>query len=195
MAWPDDIDVKDAAGVTRTAMPAPNTNGRKAAANSRPTVWSNEDYAAIGAPNEAAAAGDTSNSGLNGLFKRLLQRVTAMIAALGAPSDAAYTGSGDMTLAAGIKAMAANSVSDEPVPTSDAPYTHRRTITPGTPVTAGRAVMINCTTAGTFTLTLSSGNTIALGLAVGVAFLDKMAVTDVALSGGAAGAVSVLDYA
>lgn len=34
----------------------------------------------IGATNESAAAGDTSTSGLNGLFKRLLQRITALLA-------------------------------------------------------------------------------------------------------------------
>lgn len=37
----------------------------------------------IGATNETAAAADTSTSGLNGLMKRLLQRVTALINALG----------------------------------------------------------------------------------------------------------------
>jgi hypothetical protein len=46
MAWPDDIEVKDADNVKR-ALPVPNTNGRRAADQSRPTVWSDEDLAAI----------------------------------------------------------------------------------------------------------------------------------------------------
>ena len=67
-----------------------------------------------------------------------------------------------------------------------------RTITPGTPVAAGKAVLINCTTAGVFTLTVG-GASVALNLVAGVSFIDKLAATNVALSGGAAGTVHVLD--
>lgn len=41
----------------------------------------------IGATNESAAAGDTSASGLNGLFKRLLQRITTLLAVFPATID------------------------------------------------------------------------------------------------------------
>lgn len=72
-------------------------------------------------------------------------------------------------------------------------YSVVRTITPGTPVTAGKAVAINCTTAGIFTLTLNGGNAMALSIAVGTSFIDQLAVVDVTLSGGAVGTVYVLD--
>ena len=80
MAWPDDIDVKDAGGVTRAGMKAPNANGRAAAADSRPTVWANEDLAAIGSLTETAPASDTASSGLNGRLQRIAQRITSLIA-------------------------------------------------------------------------------------------------------------------
>ena len=49
------IDVKDAAGVTRT-LEAPNANGRQAAASSRPVALSNEDKAALDAIQDAVEA-------------------------------------------------------------------------------------------------------------------------------------------
>jgi hypothetical protein len=42
----------------------------------------------IGATSETAAATDTTTSGLNGLFKRLLQRITTLITAIGSPFQA-----------------------------------------------------------------------------------------------------------
>lgn len=42
----------------------------------------------IGATNEAAAATDTSTSGLNGLLKRIAQRLTSILTALGSPFQA-----------------------------------------------------------------------------------------------------------
>jgi hypothetical protein len=42
----------------------------------------------IGATNETVAPADTSTSGLNGLFKRLLQRITTLITNLGTPFQA-----------------------------------------------------------------------------------------------------------
>lgn len=51
--------------------------------------------ASIGATNESAAGTDTATSGLNGLVKRLLQRVTALIALF----PAALTGSGNFKTA------------------------------------------------------------------------------------------------
>lgn len=46
----------------------------------------------IGAVNEAPAASDTADSGLNGLFKRLLQRITSLL-------PAALTGAGNLKVA------------------------------------------------------------------------------------------------
>lgn len=49
----------------------------------------------LGATNESAAGSDTATSGLNGLFKRLLQRLTALLpAALGAGGGLKVDGSG-----------------------------------------------------------------------------------------------------
>lgn len=75
----------------------------------------------------------------------------------------------------------------------DTAYSVVRTITPGTNVAQGKALMVNCTTAGTLTIELQGGNTLAVGLAIGPAFFDKLAVIDVAWSGGGAGTAYVLD--
>lgn len=69
----------------------------------------------IGATNETAAATDTSTSGLNGLFKRLLQRVTTVLASLGAPSDTSWSGTGDATHTAALKAIATAAMDTSPV--------------------------------------------------------------------------------
>ncbi len=66
--------------------------GAAADAASVPVSLSTESKALLGATNESAAATDTSTSGLNGLIKRLNQRLTSLIAltpALGAAADAA----------------------------------------------------------------------------------------------------------
>jgi hypothetical protein len=60
-----------------------NENGRAAAADSTPTVLSNEDFAAIGALTETAPASDTASSGLNGRLQRIAQRLTSLIALMG----------------------------------------------------------------------------------------------------------------
>lgn len=74
-----------------------------------------------------------------------------------------------------------------------ASYSVVRTITPGTNVTAGKALMVNCTTAGVLTVELQGGNTFAVNLVAGPAFFDKLAVIDIAWSGGGAGTAYVLD--
>ena len=82
------IDVKDAAGAT-VAIEKPLTPGRAAATASRPVVLSNEDNATIGSITETAPASDTASSGLNGRLQRIAQRITSMIAVVGAKATAA----------------------------------------------------------------------------------------------------------
>lgn len=59
-----------------------NPNGQTTKSASSPvTIASDDDLQAkLGATNESPASTDTSTSGLNGLFKRLLQRITALLA-------------------------------------------------------------------------------------------------------------------
>ena len=67
--------------------------------------------------------------------------------------------------------------------TKGTPYTAAAAITPGTAVTAGRAVLIACTTAGNQALKLSGGTTIIVPVAVGASILDNFAITDAPTSG------------
>jgi hypothetical protein len=57
--------------------------GRASAANSQPSVLSNEDYAALGSLTETAPATDTASSGLNGRLQRIAQRFTTLLTAFG----------------------------------------------------------------------------------------------------------------
>jgi hypothetical protein len=79
MPVPAQIVVKDANSADQT-LNAPLNPGRAPATDSRPTVASNEDYAAIGTPTETAPASDTASSGLNGRLQRVAQRITSLIA-------------------------------------------------------------------------------------------------------------------
>lgn len=85
--------------------------GSAADAASLPTSRSTEDKAAIGATNEAAAASDTATSGLNGLMKRLCQRITTLIGSVlsVAPSAPVTTTESSLALSAGVSATVAAS--------------------------------------------------------------------------------------
>lgn len=52
-------------------------------------------------------------------------------------------------------------------------------ITPGTPVTAGRKVCINCTVAGNVRLKLSNDSVLDLQIYPGVSWIDDLVVKDV----------------
>lgn len=75
------IDVKDAAGSTIT-LERPPSPGRAAASSSKPSVLSNEDFAAVGATTETAPGTDTGTSGLNGRLQRVAQRLSSILALL-----------------------------------------------------------------------------------------------------------------
>lgn len=70
------------------------TSSPVTAGNPLPTVDSAAN-ALTGATNESAAASDTATSGLNGLLKRIAQRLTSVLAAI----PAALTGSGNFKAA------------------------------------------------------------------------------------------------
>ena len=94
----------------------------------------------LGATNESAATGDTSTSGLNGLFKRLLQRVTVFITNLGDVADAAWT-TGNGSAISLLKAIAAKTIDTAPVEvTSPAPTTVSGSISNGASLSAGIAI-------------------------------------------------------
>lgn len=98
----------------------PNPNGRAAATGSRPTVWSNEDLAAIGPTTEAAAASDTATAGLNGLVKRLLQRLTVFMGQLPASLGAKVSVSSlSVTTATDSAELALLGAVNETAPSSD----------------------------------------------------------------------------
>lgn len=112
---------------------------------------------------------------------------------LGGKADAAWT-SGDGTLAALLKAIAERAVATAGTLIQPTTYNVRRTITPGTPIAAGKALLVNVTTAGVFTATLpDTGGTMAFNLAVGLSMIDRLAVVDGAWSSGGAGTAWVLD--
>lgn len=73
----------------------PTALGSAAASASLAVTASTEDIARIGATNESAAASDTATSGLNGLLKRIAQRLSSLIALV----PAALTGSGNFKTA------------------------------------------------------------------------------------------------
>ena len=73
----------------------PTALGSAAASASLAVTASTEDVARIGATNESAASTDTSTSGLNGLLKRIAQRLSSLIALV--PN--ALTGSGNFKTA------------------------------------------------------------------------------------------------
>lgn len=70
-----------------------------AGANTLRTVTANDDplIAQLGATNEGAASSDTATSGLNGLIKRVAQRITSLIALLPA-SLGAKTSAGSLSV-------------------------------------------------------------------------------------------------
>lgn len=131
----------------------------------------------LGTKAEAAATTDTGTFSLIALFKRAMGKWTSMLATLGAPADGAWT-TGDMTLTAGIKALATKANSAAPTLVSRAPYTVRRVITPNTNVAAGQGVMIACTVAGIQQLELSSGDILAVPVVIGTSWIDNIAVID-----------------
>lgn len=118
MAWPNDIDVKDAGGITRALKP-PNANGRADAVASRPVALSTEDLAAItalntatGAPGAPSATSDTGTFSLLAFVKRGQEKLTSIaggivniITALGAIGDAAWT-TGNGSVIALLKTIA-----------------------------------------------------------------------------------------
>lgn len=63
---------------------------------------------------------------------------------------------------------------------------HAKLITPGTPVTAGRAVLISCTVAGLQKLLTKGGDTITTQVAVGATVIQDLAVVDAPSSGSTA---------
>lgn len=92
------MNVKDAAGST-TSVEKPNANGRAAASASRPVAISTEDKAALdavgtalGAPADAAANADTGTFSLIAVAKRIVAKLTSVIALF----PAALTGGGGM---------------------------------------------------------------------------------------------------
>lgn len=127
MAWPNDIDVKDAGGITRALKP-PNANGRADAVASRPVALSTEDLAAItalntatGAPGASSATSDTGTFSLIAFVKRGQEKLTSIaggivniITALGAIGDAAWA-SGNGSVIALLKSIAASLSSTAPV--------------------------------------------------------------------------------
>ena len=76
------VTIKDADGLD-VEVQAPNSNGRAAAAGSRPMVLATEDFAAVGSLTESAPGTDTASSGLNGRLQRLAQRITSLMALVG----------------------------------------------------------------------------------------------------------------
>ena len=89
---------------------------------------------------------------------------------LGAKADAAATSdAGSFSLIALFKRLLGYS----------APSTGAVTITPGTPVAAGRRAFIACTAAGTVRLKLSNGSTLDVPVSVGPNLIDNVAVVDV----------------
>lgn len=77
-----EIAYKDGTGAPGTAQFNPEL-GRRAAALVRALALCNEDFAAIGAIDEAAPAGDTDPAGLNGRLQRLAQQQTSLAIAIG----------------------------------------------------------------------------------------------------------------
>lgn len=67
----------------------------------------------LGTKAEAAATTDAGTFSLIALFKRAMGKWTAMVAALGVPSEAAWT-TGDMTLIGGIKRLATQALGGNP---------------------------------------------------------------------------------
>lgn len=115
---------------------------------------------------------------------------------VGLTDDTAWDGvSADASVISATKTIALEMLDDSPAEIVQTGYSVARTITPGTNVAAGRALAVRCTTAGTLTIELDSGNTLSFDLEVGPAFFDKLAVIDVAWSNSGAGTAYVLDYA
>lgn len=177
MAWPNDIDVKDAGGNTRALKP-PNANGRADAAASRPVALSNEDLAAItalntaiGAPSASSATSDTGSFSLIAFVKRGQEKLTSIaggivniITALGAVGDAAWV-SGNGSVTALLKNIAtAMADTTTPVPMYAASLRPTATVTRPADTTAYAIgdLIANSTTAGlvtapTFAVAASAG--------------------------------------
>lgn len=147
--------------------------------------------------------GDVNLTGLNGIAPAVgtgnsstgTQRVvlaTDQPVSTAVVTAAAYSGA-DASLAAMVRAIANAALDTAPALTQNVPLSVRRTITPGTNVAAGKALAVNCTTAGVLTIELSSGDTMAFNLATGPAFFDDIAAIDIAWSSGGAGTAYVLD--
>ena len=62
-------------------------------------------------------------------------------------------------------------------------YTVAAQITPGTPVAAGRGVLINCTAAGLQALKLAGGATVLVPVNLGASILDGWSITDAPVAG------------
>jgi hypothetical protein len=93
--------------------------------------------------------------------------------------------------ASGVKSVRVGAPSGNPVPVYDGnnqPYTTAAGLSANTPFTAGRAIGMACTAAGTLTLTLAGGGTINLPVYAGWQTFPFSA-TQVSLSAGANGSV------
>lgn len=66
-----------------------------------------------------------------------------------------------------------------PLPCRDQPFSDARALLPGTPVAPGVAVLVDCSSAGLASFTLSSGSSLSLTLSPGLTVLP-LAVTGLA---------------
>jgi hypothetical protein len=125
MAHVTEIDVKDAAGVTRTVDTldaiAALVGEVQASPTSNTLLDRQKTLATLqGAVNETAPASDTASSGLNGRLQRIAQRLTSLIAllptAIGPTAKAAAL---SVTLASDDPSVALSGAVNETAPASD----------------------------------------------------------------------------
>ena len=108
-----------------------------------------------------------------------------MIAALGAPDDVAWTGTGNANQTELLRTVATEMLNDDPAATKEAPFTAVLTMVEDTALSpTAEGVLVNCTTAGTVTFANTAANSFTLNFAVGLSRLEGIEIAQFTAVGG-----------